>query len=379
MSNNYNPYDRLQTYYNWLINDQSTTFTDEDYDFGMPICRLAEKTGIPKEIIRMDITSLFEWRSQLTLYDAGLDFLNPIEFVADSPEFIAADKEYHLSLLDEHLEGKNLQTLKELFIQGLLDQIPLHIDNLRPDNYTVSLTADEAQAFSFYRKTIAASDSSYPTKSTKNKFPYSFLDIKDSYRYKQKYIFDLNELLEKINQAIYTKTALSICYLTNKGKLKFFDFIPLKIAYDATENLYYVLTFDGSPKNYRLDRIVKLENSKKQLKMPDTSFLEKAPQVWGMNFSCETPTHVKVRFSRSANVEKKVKKELEFRTKKKLSESDEFLYYEDDVYGLSKFKDWILSYGWSAVVLEPQSLQEEIIASYQARKDYYPEFNSENA
>ena len=109
--------------------------------------------------------------------------------------------------------------------------------------------------------------------------------------------------------------------------------------------------------------------------MPDTSFLEKAPQVWGMNFSCETPTHVKVRFSRSANVEKKVKKELEFRTKKKLSESDEFLYYEDDVYGLSKFKDWILSYGWSAVVLEPQSLQEEIIASYTIRKDYYPEFN----
>ena len=379
MSNNYNPYDRLQTYYNWLINDQSTTFTDEDYDFGMPICRLAEKTGSPKEIIRMDVAALFEWRGQLTIYDAGFDFLTPIEFVFDSPEFIAADKEHHLSLLDDHLEGKNLQTLKALFIQGHLDQVPLHIDNLRPDNYTVSLTADEAQAFSFYRKTIAASDSSYPTKSAKNKLPYSFLDIKDSYRYKQTYICNLNEMLEKINQAICNKTALSICYLTNKGKHKFFDFIPLKIAYDATENLYYVLTFDDSPKNYRLDRIIKLENSKKQLKMPDTSFLEKAPQVWGMNFSCETPTHVKVRFSRSANVEKKVKKELEFRTKKKLSESDEFLYYEDDVYGLSKFKDWILSYGWSAVVLEPQSLQEEIIASYTIRKDYYPEFNSENA
>ena len=42
-------------------------------------------------------------------------------------------------------------------------------------------------------------------------------------------------------------------------------------------------------------------------------------------------------------------------------------YYEDDVYGIDKFRSWIFSYGRAAIVLEPEVLRTQIITSLKDR------------
>ena len=71
--------------------------------------------------------------------------------------------------------------------------------------------------------------------------------------------------------------------------------------------------------------------------------------------------------SNVANVFNKVRKELSCRTNGQLYEKDGFLYYEDDVYGIDKFRSWIFSYGRAAIVLEPEVLCTQIITSLKDR------------
>ena len=119
----------------------------------------------------------------------------------------------------------------------------------------------------------------------------------------------------------------------------YFSFLPVKIAYDSTDNLYYVLSIgkkNSDIRSYRIDRIIHLEpvNGISDYS-PDLSFLMQiAPNVWGCNFSAVSDPknlfHVKVRFFNVANVFNKVRKELSCRTNGQLYEKDGFLYYEDD-------------------------------------------------
>ena len=98
-----------------------------------------------------------------------------------------------------------------------------------------------------------------------------------------------------------------------------------------------------------------------------------APNVWGNNFSCtsDQTADVKVKFFNVANVHEKVRKQLACRTNGKLTEKDGCLYYEDKVYGLSRFRSWIYGYGRAAVVLEPESLRNDIMDSLNKRVSYY--------
>ena len=104
----------------------------------------------------------------------------------------------------------------------------------------------------------------------------------------------------------------------------------------------------------------------------DESLLDIYPNVCWNCFSDE-PEQVKVRFYNEANVWNKVKKELANRVNGKLYEKDGYLYYEDIVYGISKFRSWLYGYGSSAIVLEPESLRKHIIDSLREREKYYIE------
>ena len=62
---------------------------------------------------------------------------------------------------------------------------------------------------------------------------------------------------------------------------------------------------------------------------------------------------------------------------KRIENADGYYYlYEDDVLHISKLKSWVYSYGSSMVVIEPESLREEVIESYKKRKQYYESVNS---
>lgn len=211
-----------------------------------------------------------------------------------------------------------------------------------------------------------------------------FPSITKLYRVKDSYRFHHNphiiNHLNQINDAINYQQVIKITYLSPKPKRKadylYFSFLPVKIAYDSTDNLYYVLSIgkkNSDIRSYRIDRIIHLEpvNGISDYS-PDLSFLMQiAPNVWGCNFSAVSDPknlfHVKVRFFNVANVFNKVRKELSCRTNGQLYEKDGFLYYEDDVYGIDKFRSWIFSYGRAAIVLEPEVLRTQIITSLKDR------------
>lgn len=362
MSKYCNPYIRLQTYYNWLSND-SMVCIDQEYDLGVPILRLHEVTEIPLEVIRQDILCLFRWQISLEhYYENNLkNFDNEptrriyLEFDEYHDAYTQANEIHDLDALFEQVfNGTFPDRLRALLLCGALDSIPLYISNPLNTHFHIPLTPEEAEALHTY--SAKESEMSTQYESFHNKYENKF-HIKDSYRYNHQYV-DLNTKLSIINEAIQEQRCLQMTYITSKNERKSFYFKPLKISYDATENLYSIISiYEGRVQIHRLDQVLSIEDSKEQLATPDMSPISIAPNVWGNCFS-DPPEYVKIRFYNEANVWKKVRKDLAYRSSGKLYEKDGFLYYEDIVYGTSKLRPWLYGYGSSAVVVESRFLQE---------------------
>lgn len=358
-----NPYVRLQIYYSWLSSRCS-----EGLYTGMTIQELQSATQIPISVIRMDIASILKWNFDIIekyckipeLENATESIENMIYFSTDEDKIKEVSPTLKKWIFAQNLDVFSPE-LKDKILAGELDHIPLFISHSCYSEFDIALTYDEALALDTTLQDL------------KNNQPVArksscFLKIKDNYRSIHNYR-ELADRLQLIEEAIEYQTPLFMKYKNAKVECSQFHFQPLKISYDETENLYCVLSvYHGAVQVHRLDRIQGLWSSKESVEIGNISIIEDlAPQVWGNCFS-EEPQHVKVKFYNEANVWNKVKKDLACRTKGQLYEKDGFLYYEDTVYGISKFRPWIYSFGSSAIVLEPKSLREHIIDSLLTRK-----------
>lgn len=387
--NYHNPYVRIQTYYSWLINDKYYTQVDDSYNRGTTLERLHEITNIPITVIRRDFSCMFEWQSSISLFlKDNPKFTNIIwntvlNFDDESENYIAVNEHYPLELLYENLMDEAFPLeLKKLLTDGILDNIPIYTENVYA-SYQISMTQEEAkalqrhilidinpQAFMSERERSALEEFAVLRSNIEkiNDIPITSYDvrIKDSYLFIGRYV-NLNTKLELIHQAIIDQKCITIKYKTAKGVISHISLKPLKIAYDVDENLYSLLSIhDGSIQVHRLDHILSIDENSDKPEPQDETLLDIYPNVWGNCFS-DPPEHVKVKFYNEANVWNKVRKELAYRSNGKLYEDGEFLYYEDTVYGISKFRSWLYGYGSSAIVLEPQSLRQHIIDSLKAR------------
>lgn len=387
--NYHNPYVRIQTYYSWLINDKYYTQVDDSYNRGTTLERLHEITNIPITVIRRDFSCMFEWQSSISLFlKDNPKFTNVIwntvlNFDDECENYIAVNEHYPLELLYEKLMDETFPLeLKKLLTDGILDNIPIYTENVYA-SYQISMTQEEAkalqnhiltdidpQAFMSERERSALEEFAVLRSNIEkiNDLPIVSYDVnvKDSYLFTGRYV-NLNTKLELIHQAIIDQKCITIKYKTAKGVISHISLKPLKIAYDVDENLYSILSIhDGSIQVHRLDHILSIDENSDKPEPQDETLLDIYPNVWGNCFS-DPPEHVKVKFYNEANVWNKVRKELAYRSNGKLYEDGEFLYYEDTVYGISKFRSWIYGYGSSAIVLEPQSLRQHIIDSLKAR------------
>lgn len=372
--NNHNAYVRLQTYYSWLINSEGITHVDDSYKQGMPLGHLAKITDIPISIVRQDFLCMFQWQSSMALASRKYDsthFLiwHELIFDDDSEEYHAKNKSLHLEqLYDQIMSGSFPERFGELLLHGDLDTIPIFLNTEASETtYKLPLSQNEAAALRLLEKNNPLLQKNM----NEMKHVYSRLyDIKDNPMFTYQYN-NLNEKLDLINDAISTGYRLRGHYKTSPGKHKTLDIKPLKISYDADENLYAVLSINHNRVMVnRLDRLETLEENPTvtpEQENQDTSLLDIYPNVWGNCFS-EKPEKVKVRFYNEAHVWEKVKKELANRTNGKLYEKDGCLYYEDIVYGINKFRSWIYGFGRSAIVLEPRSLRKDIIRSLKERQ-----------
>lgn len=365
----HNPYLRLQTYYSWFINDKKKCWVDSDFERGTSINSLHEKLNIPISIIRQDILCIFKWQRDIRAFFSKKEILGEEDDRAeisfyDDDEYQMINKYDVEDLLDNFIYLGS-DKFEKLLVEGAFDDLPIVLEKEK-NIYRFPLSPEEAVA-------LWNLDITKVVELNRNEFARTYIDfydIKDSYLYTNQYM-DLNSKLEKINQAIAEKRCLDIVYISSAGKIKEFCFRPLKITYDTDEDVYAILSvYNGRVQVHRLDRIQDIKESDKKIEDCDESMLDIYPNVWGNCFSDE-PEHVKVRFYNEAKVWDKVRKELANRVNGKLYEKDGYLYYEDTVYGVSKFRTWIYGYGSSAVVLEPESLRQHIIDSLKERQKYY--------
>ena len=373
MNNYENPYIRLQTYYSWISRGS--------YDLdGMSILELHHYTQIPIDTIRLDIAAILKWQAAInSKYDGDISFIpenleNRIFLDFENIKDLFKENQSDGDMSDEDSQFEYTiadmlnrfdPDLEEKLLNGGFDHIPIDIENCsltESDNFNIALSYDESLALDAIRKDITPDKPSPITKT-------SFLQIKDSYRTIHDYQ-ELTSRLQIIDEAIKKKKSLSMNYKNSIGEILKITFQPLKISYDESENLYCVLSVsENKIQVHRLDRILDLRPGTEKVDAGDSSIIDSiAPQVWGNCFS-EQPEHVKVKFYNEANVWEKVKRDLACRTKGHLYGKDGYLYYEDTVYGISKFRPWIYGFGSSAIVQEPKSLREHIIKSLKERKN----------
>ena len=335
MADFHNIYDRLQEYYTCFSNNGDTGFViDDAYYYGLPISSIHTRTNIPLEVIRKDIVTMRNWKE------------NHLRFDEDIEENLSIQLSNALYNLEE-------DEFDQLLLNGIFDEVPIYFAKTNYAHYHIKLSPTEA--FTYYRYHLKQPDGNRMNQ-------FDSYQIKDSYRYT--YTDKLTEKLEIINDAITKKYALHMEYTTSQGIHISITLSPLKITYDSMDNIYALLSLtEEGFRVYPLDRIQSLRKSNSRYSDYDAEQkLSIAPNVWGNGFSDE-PYQVKVRFYNEGNVWHKVKKDLSYRINGKLYEENGYLYYEDTVYGLSAFRNWIFGYGSSAIVLEPQKLRKEILDS----------------
>ena len=351
--NYHNPYARIQEYFALL--------SANDSDNGKSMQQICESKQIPVKIVRNDFLTIFQWQRSMNLVKNSDKNELAVLFNDESPKYQKICDTYALDeLYDNYMDAvpgnDSIQKFEQFITDGILDAVPIifyDTDAGTPNTWTLPLTPDEATALqSFYSD---ETDSLSVFDRLKKTYADTYA-IKDSYLYMK--------------------------YYSRREKMVLrFIFRPVKIVYDADENLYSVLSIRNNCNIllvHRLDCIISLETTDKTIhNNKETELINHmnqiAPNVWGNNFSCASKeiADVKVKFFNVANVHEKVRKQLACRTNGKLTEKDGCLYYEDKVYGLSRFRSWIYGYGRAAVVLKPESLRKDIIDSLKKRVGYY--------
>lgn len=352
-----NPYYRLQLYYSWFFYDEFNQRT---------ISLLAEETDIPISIIRDDIFHLIT-----TCPDFGYIHIDEIALEQDIFRHFP-----FLERLVEMPEGFSLsesevEQLKGLFLSGSLDYIPLSSYLYSEDDSAIihlMLEPNEYKVLTRYKEKFYDNQSSLSV-------PYL---IKESYRFKK--TPDILNKLDIINNAISLSRELHFSYIPLIDPPSHFCVKPLKILYFSNEDIYCLLALYATKLyTFRIDRISsQIHPVRNSYKLTETekSLFEKAlvlaPNVWDRNFmQFDDPVSVKIRFSKIGNVEQKVRSDLQCRTNGQIYEDDDYLYYEDDIYGLSSFVSWLNTFGRAAIVLEPRSLQESMVASIRKQLERY--------
>lgn len=300
---------------NCEINDTLKLLTIIANREGVSIRALTEITGIPMEVIKKNL-----------------------EYILNNPEF------YFLDLMPQEgyeEDAKNYMDVTWTIDDFFKDKIPLNL------NYFEKY---------LFKNVLSKGEKSEDILGIKTKSTYKI----DDYKYK----------LCQITMAIENKSVLLVQYKT-KEETKEFAIEPLGIVFYEFDNIFYLIgQYDNSIINYRIDRILHIKETKNSF-MPIEDFnLEKYLQnIWGMEQGEEV--RVKIKFLKEANVEYKVKRDLECRVNKILTEREDYLIYEDTVVGINSFKSWLRSFGSSAIVLEPKKLRDEIIESAKRCLEYY--------
>ena len=185
----------------------------------------------------------------------------------------------------------------------------------------------------------------------------------------------------------YKTKTLEITYLARDEAMKLTISSGL-LFYSVETNSFYLLCFNMDNKSImqlRLDRIASIrEGDEKNNKYRSNTFLKIYEEMFSASFEPKK-THVKVIFQDFGNIKERLSALHNKRKFSKLYDisplSEEIphsIMYEDDLRGVSAFARYLRSFGSSALVLEPFSLQALMIQSNQLTLKNYEVMTDEN-
>lgn len=171
--------------------------------------------------------------------------------------------------------------------------------------------------------------------------------------------------LDLLREAVLEERKIKLRYYS-KSLDEVFDWLlwPLGLVFYSGSGVWYLVGLredTGDVVLCHLERIRKAVKCAAHFDYPDHfSVRECLKKRWGMDMS--PPVTVTIRFYKEANVEEKVLKEFAARGLPLPREMPGgYLEYHGEILGIRIFSKWVLSFGSSAEVMEPDWMREDMI------------------
>ena len=168
------------------------------------------------------------------------------------------------------------------------------------------------------------------------------------------------EIINRVNDAAINKKSIEMVYYTMSRKKESKRKVdPYKIwFFNGTFYLIGHCHVRDEVRIFALDRIKMLHQTKDTFEVPEDFSLD---EFIGPSFGVfqGEPIHIKIWFS--PDVAGYIKEKIWHESQKIEKHNDGSIVFEAEVAGTEEIKFWIMSWGASALVLEPESLRDDIL------------------
>jgi len=178
------------------------------------------------------------------------------------------------------------------------------------------------------------------------------------------------EVLNRVNDAAVKKKTLEIVYHTMSRKKESRRKVdPYRIWF--FNGTFYMIGFchmRGEVRISALDRIKMLHETKETFEMPENFSME---EFMGQSLGVFKGKPVSVKIWFSPEVADYIKEKIWHESQEIHQQDDGSIIFEAEVAGTQEIKFWAMSWGAHALLLEPESLREEIRTEVEAMLDTY--------
>ncbi len=176
---------------------------------------------------------------------------------------------------------------------------------------------------------------------------------------------EIKEVIDHINDAVVGRKQIEIVYYSMSRKEENLRLVaPYNLwFFDGTIYLIGYCCLRKDVRLFALDRIKKLSQTDQSFDMPDDFNVQEFMKSSFGVFQGD-PTKVRIWFAQ--NAAGYIREKTWHETQSIEEQDDGAIIFEAEVAGTDEIKFWIMSWGSKAVVLEPESLKEEIMLEAEA-------------
>ena len=272
----------------------------------------------------------------------------------------------------ERVEGKNLWSLLDTLKHHI--PVPFSLTELMALYFSTDMlkafkgTAfhDSLDSLSKKIKATLPPESAKYIRNLEQTLHVGFKPYKDYGKFK--------EIINRVSDAAIKKNSVEIVYYTMSRKQETRRKVdPYRIWF--FNGTFYLIGFchmRGEIRIFALDRIKMLRQTKDQFEIPENFSLEEFVRP---SFGVYQGEPARVRIWFSADVAGYIKEKTWHETQTVQLQQDGSLIFEAVVAGIEEISFWIMSWGSDAVVLEPKTLREQILAETSAMEERYSNFS----